>query len=95
MERRDDIRAAMQSLLSSARRPDNRSNAEGGERRRSGQLSVRIRPHHDTMLMQIQEELRQHGISTDEAEILQALCDAMAHRPDIYKGLMATYLLTP
>jgi len=47
------------------------------------------------MLMQIQEELRQHGISTDEAEILQALCDAMAHRPDIYKGLMATYLLTP
>jgi hypothetical protein len=47
------------------------------------------------MLAHLQEELRQNGVCADESEILQALCDAMAHRPDIYKGLLAAYLLTP
>lgn len=85
----------MQSLLSSARRPENRTQAGLPERQRDGRLSVRIHPHHEAMLRDIQQELSRNGICADEGEVLQALCDAMANRPSIYRGLIAAYLLTP
>lgn len=85
----------MQSLLSSARRPENRPGAALPERRRDGRLSVRVNPNQESMLADLQRELSRNGICADEGEILQALCDAMANRPAIYRGLIAAYLLSP
>jgi hypothetical protein len=85
----------MQSLLSSARRPENRPGAALADRQRDGKLSIRVHSQHESMLSDIRQELGRNGIRADEGEILQALCDAMANRPAIYRGLIAAWLLTP
>jgi hypothetical protein len=54
-----------------------------------------VNPHQEAMLADLQRELSRGGICADEGEILQALCDALANRPALYRGLIAAYLLSP
>lgn len=85
----------MQSLLSSARLRENRSSAHLQDRQRAGSLFIRVHANHESMLVELRQALSKNGIGADDGEIMQALCDAMANRPAIYRGLIAAYLLTP
>ncbi len=101
MERREDIRAAMHSLLTSARgkqRPERRPGSlfhDTGLQQRPGAAGMRMSPGHEAMLSDLQDTLGQHGICAEQGEILQALLDALADRPAVYRGLLAAYLLVP
>ena len=85
----------MQNLLSSARRPEARRGGLLQEKPRDGRVALRVNANHETMLCEMQDALSQNGIAAEPAEILQALCDALAVRPGVYRGLLAAYLLTP
>lgn len=103
MERRDDIRAAMQNLLARAKRPDVAQPfadplppapeilPQPLSMPEAGELAVS--GSHLAVLREIQGTLRQSGIVADVPEIIQAMVDALASRPSLCRGLVAAYLL--
>jgi len=56
---------------------------------------LRVNASHEAMLNELQGALDQNGIAAEQGEIMQALVDALAVRPNVYRGLLAAYLLKP
>lgn len=95
----------MQSLLSSARRPDAPNRADGDSRESNalpGRSPLplagtappfRIAEGPQRTLADLQRELRHHGIAAEPREIAEALLDSLSARPALCRGLMAAYLL--
>ena len=99
MERRNDIRAAMQSLLSPTRRPEPAPPVESpirqpnrGERSRPDR-SLNLSEVELQTLRELQAELLEHGIAADPAEIAHAMLQALATRPGFCRGLVAASLI--
>lgn len=96
MERRADIRAAMQSLLTPTKPNERGSSA-------TIDPSVNLIDHITTTLPcpesmlntigEIQEELKNSGIMADTEEILQAIVKNLSLRPGLCRQLLAENLL--
>src|SRR2546430_13492889 len=98
-ERRNDIRSAMQSLLTSAKRHDSAQVKP--------QPAVPILPQLDILerlplpagyagpdariYNDLQAELLEHGIRAETTEIAHAILEAAATRPRLCRGLLAAY----
>jgi len=87
----------MHNLLTSARRPDRRPGAllQTPGAPRNVPVGLRVNANHEAMLNELQGALDQNGITAEQGEIMQALVDALAVRPTLYRGLLAAYLLKP
>ena len=94
MERREDIRAALQSLLTP------------GKPREDISLPANLRKpvNHDRndfflseswemVIASLQNELREIGIDAAEAELITALGEALLSKPGIRRELIADYML--
>ncbi|HXG23283.1 MAG TPA: hypothetical protein VNJ09_01915 [Chthonomonadales bacterium] len=98
MERREDIRAALQSLLSPGQRPDpasigsRRTPAESGRDAASLQRALPLSDRQLKVLFELQSELREHGIKAEIPELVQVLLDELTARPDLCRALVAAYL---
>lgn len=106
MERREDIRAAMQSLLSPIRQADPRAPSLPARTDPPAERFVEARvspvgsglPAHlleasPPILAELQHTLREHGIVAELSEIARILADGLAARPALCRGLLAAYLL--
>ena len=96
MERRNDIRAAMQSLLATAKPPEGGrslaaipdSQPQTQERREA--LSETER----RVLSDIQDKLMQYGVRAELPELRKTLIEEMFARPELCRGLAASFLLS-
>jgi len=92
MQRRDDIRAAMQSLLAPARRPEAASRPDCvPEPAAPGRPAYS--PAQERMLGEIQATLGQHGIAAELHEIADMVLESLAARPGLCRGLFAAQFL--
>ena len=99
MERRNDIRAAMQSLLSPASPREN--GTVSGITRPAPVVRVeekvptkgRLRDMRGTVVGEIQATLREYGVNAESHEIADALIEALLEKPNLCKGLFAAYML--
>ena len=90
MQRPDDIRSVVHTLLASPKRPEMPFQAADGGPASTGALSLS-----DTQanaLRDLQNTLYENGIDTNASEIAQALLHALVRRPALCRGLLAAYL---
>ena len=99
MERRKDIRAAMQSLLtptlsreSGAATPGFRA-AHFAHQEEKRPDKGRLRDMRGTVIGEIQSTLREYGVNAESHEIADALIEALLEKPNLCKGLLASYML--
>jgi len=82
----------MQSLLSSGSRSD--APVRPASRTRSRTVCrVPLLDAQERILCEIQAELKRNAISAEVPEILNAILEALATRPELCRGLMAAYLV--
>ena len=107
MERRKDIRAAMQSLLSPSTPHDNGAVAAAVkeppasvfhhfEEKRPEEKKPdkgRLRDMRGTVIGEIQNTLREYGVNAEGHDIADALIEALLEKPNLCKGLFAAYML--
>ncbi|MGC8668075.1 MAG: hypothetical protein ACP5VE_08185 [Chthonomonadales bacterium] len=94
MERRSDIRAAMQRLLT----PEPKRSSEDDGEERALRTAAVPRPYTPptwigTPIEEIQITLREYGVWAESREIADALLIALTARPELCYGLFASYLL--
>jgi hypothetical protein len=82
----------MQSLLSSGPRSEAPIRQSGRARNRTV-CRVALLDSQERMLCELQAELKRNSITAEVPEILNAILEALANRPDISKALMAAYLV--
>ena len=82
----------MQSLLSSGPRSDAHLRQPGRSRSRTV-CRVALLDSQERILCEIQAELKRNSISAEVPEILNAIIEALATRPELCKALMAAYLV--
>ena len=94
MERRDDLRAAIHKLLSGSNVENSpgRPSPEAVHKGHLGQ-SAAYTDSQLVTLRSVQASLQAHQIEADIAEIVHALLESLATRPDLCRGLVAAYLL--
>ena len=96
MERREDIRAAIQKLLSSSRPAEAPARLLQLNRPDSPlRLSERVAfsdAQLDT-LRDLQDTLRANHIEAEIPEIVHAMLESLSARPSLCRGLVAAYLL--
>src|SRR5258708_6669913 len=98
MERRNDIRAAMHSLLSPARQRDpaplkERPVTTVNHRPLPAAPPVRTRVPQGKVLLEIQSTLKDFGIQAEPSEIVEVLMEALMDRPALCRGLFASQLI--
>ena len=104
MERREDIRAAMQSLLAPVPRREPRPEAREARSRQAtpaetsttgplGPMTIRLSEMHLDTIVDLQRALSENGIAAEPGDIVQALCQAVAVRPALCRSLLAAYLM--
>jgi hypothetical protein len=81
----------MQSLLSSG--PRSEAHLRQASRARNRTICrVPLLDSTERILCEIQVELKRNSISAEVPEILSAMLEALATRPDLCRGLVAAYL---
>ncbi|HZO87292.1 MAG TPA: hypothetical protein VFB38_03065 [Chthonomonadaceae bacterium] len=96
MRRRDDIRAAMQRLLSPAARPESLASGDGLQSTlgASGDMpALALSEAPLRILQELQSTLHENGIEAEPVEIVQVMMEALSARPTLCRGLLAAYLL--
>ena len=93
----------MQSLLTPARRPESAARRIGHpapaaspatiETSSPGSVTVRLSEMQMDTIDDLRRALRENGIAAEPAEIVQALCQAVAVRPVLCRSLLAAYLI--
>ena len=96
MERRANIRMAIRTLLSPETQPE--AIIKISDRPEPGlevskNDSLMLNALHAEMLSPLQASLRSSCISADLPEIAGAILEALAVRPSLCQGLLASYLL--
>lgn len=81
----------MQNLLASGSRSETQLRQQGRSRSRTV-CRVSLLDAQERILAEIQSELKRNSIIAETPEILNAILEALATRPDLCKGLVAAYL---
>ena len=100
MERRNDIRAAMHSLLTPTRRepeppkqPKPEPSTNGHRAIPVAASSLNTRAPQGKVIAEIQSTLREFGIQAEPSEIADILMEALMDRPALCRGLFASQLI--
>lgn len=100
MERRNDIRAAMHSLLSPTRRDPEPPKPPRPEPPTNGHRTIPVsapqlktRAPQGKVIAEIQSTLREFGIQAEPSEIADILMEALMDRPALCRGLFASQLV--
>ncbi len=90
MQRQEDIRAVIQTLLASQRRSEP---GESAAAPRPAANTIVLTEAQSGFLRDLQDSLFENGIEASPAEIGQALLHALSSRPRLCRGLIAAYLV--